>query len=74
MGSVTDNAKKVSAKEHRDHSDCLFCPVKSTTAVPVDKDKNVEKALNIRYGVQADADSDGNIDWIRALDAGTTLR
>ena len=67
LGSVADNAKKVSAKNTTETTQTTYLSSEKYNGESVDKDKNVEKALNIRDGAQyklMDWDSDGNIDWI----------
>ena len=67
LGSVADNAKNVSAKNTTETTQTTYLSSEKYNGESVDKDKNVEKALNIRDGAQyklMDWDSDGNIDWI----------
>ena len=65
LGSVADNAKNVT---HADEvAEVVTFLGNELNTIKVKEDKDVEKALNVRNGMQyqlMDWDSDGNIDWI----------
>ncbi len=67
LKSVADNAKNVTAKNTTETTMTTYLSKEKYNGMDIAKDKDVEKALNIRDGAQyklMDWDSDGDIDWI----------
>ena len=67
LDSVADNAKNVTAKNTTETGLNTYLSNVKYNGETMDKDKAIEKALNVRDGAQyklMDWDSDGDIDWV----------